>query len=103
MITGEHTRSLAELRDNPRETIDRLKHTGDAEILTVDGEAKAVLMSPETFDHLTRELFQGRDLLAIRKSMQQIEEGKTKLVHEAFAEIRAKLLAMKAASGVSSK
>lgn len=59
MLTDERTLSLADFRANTRETLKRLKTTGDVEILTDEGEAGGVVMSPETYDQLMRDWFSG--------------------------------------------
>ena len=46
MIATQHTQSLTDFRQNANQTLDRLGKTGEAEILTVNGEARAVLLSP---------------------------------------------------------
>jgi hypothetical protein len=46
MITARHTQTLSDFRDNADATIARLNQTGDAEIITVNGEACAVLLAP---------------------------------------------------------
>src|SRR5271156_6295529 len=97
MIASEHTQSLSEFRKKAAETIARLNRTGDAEILTVNGEARAVLMSPAVYDELAREAQLARDVAVIQRSLKEIKEGKGRPVKEVFADIRAELLAMKAA------
>ena len=97
MIASQHTQSLSDFRKKAAETLDRLNKTGDAEIITVNGEARAVLLSPAVYDEMARETELSRDVEAMRRAMQQIKEGKGRLASEVFAELRAELLAMKAA------
>jgi PHD/YefM family antitoxin component YafN of YafNO toxin-antitoxin module len=96
MISTEHTQSLSDFRRNAGETLDRLSKTGEAEILTVNGEARAVLLSPVAYDELARELLLARDAESIRISIQQLREGKGRKASEFFDELHARLLAMKA-------
>lgn len=98
MLTTEHTQSLSEFRKTAAATIERLNKTGDAEILTVNGEARAVLISPAVYDQLAREVEVARDVAAIRRAMKEFDEGKGRPADEFFSELRAKLLAMKAAA-----
>ena len=93
MLSMEHTQSLSDFRRQAGETLDRIKQTGEAEIITVNGEARAVLLSPAAYDAMARELLLARDIATIQRSLRQIAEGKTKHVKTAFAEIRAGLLA----------
>src|SRR5271155_3983059 len=95
MISTEHTQSLSDFRQNAGETLDRLNKTGEAEILVVNGEARAVLLSPAAYDAMAREVLLARDIAAIQLARQEFKEGKGKDVRTAFAEIRAELLALK--------
>jgi len=96
MIAAQHTQSLSDFRQKAAETLDRLNRTGEAEILTVNGEARAVLISPAVYDELAREAQLTRDVTVIRRAMKEIDEGKGVDVDTAFQSIRAELLAMKA-------
>jgi PHD/YefM family antitoxin component YafN of YafNO toxin-antitoxin module len=95
MIASEHTQSLSNFRKKAAETIDRLNKTGEAEILTVNGEARAVLLSPAVYDELARESQLARDVETIRRSRQQFKEGKSQEVNAFFTELRTELLATK--------
>lgn len=97
MIATQHTQSLTDFRQKAAETLDRLNKTGEAEILTVNGEARAVLLSPAVYDELAREAQLTRDVTVIRQAMKEIDEGKGVDVDTAFQSIRNELLAMKAA------
>lgn len=102
MLASDRTQSLSDFRKNAAATITRLNKTGDAEILTVNGEARAVLMSPAVYDELSRQLERTRDLATMRQSLQEVAQGKGREVNEAFTEIRANLLS-KVAGGRSAK
>jgi PHD/YefM family antitoxin component YafN of YafNO toxin-antitoxin module len=97
MIATEHTQSLSAFRKTAAETIARLNRTGDAEIITVNGEARAVLISPAVYDELAREAELSRDVAAIQRAMKELDEGKGVEAKVFFAELRSELLAMKAA------
>ncbi len=97
MISVQHTQSLTDFRQKATETLDRLNATGEAEILTVNGQARAVLLSPAVFDQLARDAQLTRDVAIIRKAIQQLDDGQGMAADEAMAPIRAKLLAMKQA------
>lgn len=97
MLSTEHTQSLSDFRQNAGETLDRLARTGEAEIITVNGQARAVLLAPTVYDELAREVELARDVAAIRKAMKEFDEGKGRPADEFFDEVRAKLLAMKVA------
>jgi len=97
MLSTQHTQSLTDFRQRATETLNRLNKTGEAEILTVNGEARAVLLSPKVYDELNREAQLNRDVTAIRRAMTQIEQGQGVSVDEVFKPMRKKLLAMKKA------
>jgi PHD/YefM family antitoxin component YafN of YafNO toxin-antitoxin module len=97
MVSTQRTQSLSDFRQKASETLDRLNKTGEAEILTVNGEARAVLLAPGAYDEMERELLLARDVAAIRQSEQEFAEGKGRPANEFFDELRARLLAMKAA------
>jgi PHD/YefM family antitoxin component YafN of YafNO toxin-antitoxin module len=92
-----HSQSLDDFREKADETLDRLNQTGEAEVLTVDGHPRAVLLSPDAYEELARESQQIHDASVIRQSIQDIRDGKGKDAELFFDELRAKLLAMKAA------
>src|SRR5690349_14617842 len=96
MIATQHTQSLTDFRQKATETLDRLNRTGEAEILTVNGEARAVLLAPAVYDALAREAQLTRDVGVMRKALQEIKEGKGLNIDTAFDSIRTELLAMKA-------
>ncbi len=89
------SQSLSEFRLKADETLDRINRTGEAELLTVDGEARAVLLSPQAFEALAREIELSRDVCSIRKSIAQINDGKFRDVDDALNSIRSELLDMK--------
>jgi PHD/YefM family antitoxin component YafN of YafNO toxin-antitoxin module len=97
MVSTRNTQSLTDFRQNATETLDRLNKTGEAEILTVNGQARAVLLSPAAYDQMEYKLQLAKDVEVMRKSMKEMDEGKGIELHEAFDQTRAKLLAVKAA------
>ena len=99
MISTQHTQSLTDFRQKATETLDRLNKTGEAEILTVNGEARAVLLSPAAYDDLAREAQLSRDVAAMRRAIQELDAGQGREAGTAFDGMRADLLAMKAAKG----
>ena len=63
---AEHTQSLAEFRDAATETLDRVNRTGEPEVITVDGEERAVLVSPSVYRDMVREVELAQDVGNIR-------------------------------------
>lgn len=97
MIATKHTQSLSDFRQKAGVTLDRLNRTGEAEILTVNGQARAVLLSPAVYDELAREAQVTRDVAVVRRAMKQIDDGGGMDVDEVFDSIRGELLAKKSA------
>ena len=95
--TTEHTQSLADFRATAAETLDRVNRTGEAEVITVDGKARGVLLSPAAYDELAREAELSRDVAVMRQALREHAEGKGRPAREFFDELEQKLLAMQAA------
>jgi len=99
MISTQHTQSLTDFRQKATQTLNRLNQTGEAEILTVNGEARAVLLSPAVYDELSREAQLTHDVAVIRRASQQIKNGEGRDAEEVFDELRAELVAKKRGRG----
>lgn len=97
MLSVEHTQSLTDFREKSTETLDRLHRTGEAEILTVDGQARAVILSPAAYDEMAREV----QAAAHRRALQQHAEGDSMELHAFMDSVRAQLLAMRTAQPTS--
>jgi len=93
MVASQRTQSLSAFQKSAAETIARRNETGDPGIITVDGEARAVLISPTVYEGLAKEAELSRDVAAIRQSIKELEEGKGRPAGEVFAELREELLA----------
>lgn len=52
MHHAQDTYSLTDFKQNAKEHLDRLRQSGRAEVLTVNGKAEAVVMTPEAYDRL---------------------------------------------------
>lgn len=53
MHHAQDTYSLTDFKQNAQRHLERLRRTGRPEILTVNGKAEAVVMTPEAYDRLT--------------------------------------------------
>lgn len=96
MIAAEHTQSLTTFRAKVAETLDRVNQTGEAEIITVNGEARGVILSPAVYDELAREAQITRDLAMMQKALQEHAAGKSRPARDFFDELHGKLLAINA-------
>jgi PHD/YefM family antitoxin component YafN of YafNO toxin-antitoxin module len=95
MVSTNNTQSLTDFRQKATQTLDRINRTGEAEIITVNGQARAVLLSPAAFDEMNREAISVQDAAAIVRSIKESSEGKGRDAAEFFDEVRARLIAMK--------
>ena len=95
MVATRHTQSLTDFRQRAAETLDRLNATGEAEVITVNGEARAVLLAPAAYDALAREAELTRDVAVIRRAMGEIDDGRGQEAGAFFDGLRSRLLAMK--------
>jgi PHD/YefM family antitoxin component YafN of YafNO toxin-antitoxin module len=101
MISTQHTQSLTDFRQKATQTLDRLNRTGEAEILTVNGEARAVLLAPAAYDELAREAQLSRDAAVMQRAIQQLKDGQGRPADNVFDSLRNELLAMKAKKGTA--
>ncbi len=90
MIATEHTQSLDQFGRTAAATVERVAQTGVAEVITVDGRPRAVLVSADAYDAMAREAQLSRDVAMMRQSMAEIAAGQG-------LDARQELLAMKAA------
>ena len=88
MITIGNIRSLTEFRKNAKEHLARLSETNQPEVLTVNGEAKGVVMSPESYDELLADAQYARNLRAVQRGLEAVKNGETIPAEEVFAEVR---------------
>lgn len=91
MIQTNDIQSLTNFRQKASEHLARLKETGRAEVLTVNGEAAGVVMSPQTYDKLMEELEMARSLAMLDRSEADIKAGRTRPMREALKEMIEKL------------
>jgi len=90
-IRTEDIQSVTVFGSNIREHLTRLKASGQAEVLTVNGQAEGVVMSPDTFQRLIDDAEYGRNIRLIRRSIQEFNDGQAIAADTVFAELHAKL------------
>lgn len=84
MIRTSDIRKLSDFRQNATAHLDRLAKEGTAEVLTVNGEAKGVVMAPATFDELAGKAALIDSLAMIDRGMQDVRAGKGEDFREAI-------------------
>lgn len=88
-LTETEVLTLREFQQNPEIHLSRLKETGRAEFLTVDGIPQGVLIGTNTYEEIMVSLDELATLKSIQRGLDELEAGKT---HSA-SEVHAKLLA----------
>jgi hypothetical protein len=96
MVRAETSQSLNDFRDNCVQTLDRLSRTGDAEVLTQDGEARAIVLSPKAFEALNAAAEFANRLATIQQAETEVTEDKGRPAQAFLDELRSKLLDKKA-------
>lgn len=91
MIQTRDIQKLSTFRQKASEHLARLKETGRAEVLTINGEAAGVVMSPQAYDKLMEEVEMARNLELIDRGMADVRAGRTRPIREAFKEMIEKL------------
>jgi prevent-host-death family protein len=90
--------SLTDFKQNTTEHLTRLRETGRPEILTVNGKAEAVVMSPAAYDRLVDLAL--ADLRAkIDAGLEDVKAGRVIDGEEAFRARRAKRAAAQRRAG----
>ncbi len=84
MFRSEDIRKLSDFRQNATAHLALLAESGGIEVLTINGEAKGVVMSPRTFDHLAEQAYQAEITAKIKRGMADIEAGRVQNAHEAM-------------------
>ena len=90
MIRTDNIRKLSDFRTDASGHLRRLEELGGVEILTVNGEAKGVVMSPKVFDELAEKAHQADITAAILRGMADARAGRTSDAHAAMDAIAEK-------------
>jgi PHD/YefM family antitoxin component YafN of YafNO toxin-antitoxin module len=92
MIDLENICSLSEFQRNTKEHLERLKETGEPEVLTVNGRAELVVQSAAAYQKLLDIADYADSVAILRKRIAAADAGeKGTPAEEVFAEIRREL------------
>ena len=91
MLRTEDIRKLSDFRQHATAHLDRLAETGTAEVLTVNGEAKGVVMAPATFDYMQKKIAWIEHLEKLDEGYAAALAGRGKPVKQAFEDIRKRI------------
>ena len=91
-ITREPTtRELSEFSQNAPAHLAELAESGRVQILTVNGEAKGVVMSPAAYDRMAEQVERAEITAALRRGFADIDAGRVKPAEQAIRDIALKL------------
>ena len=97
MIIAERTLTVSEFSKSANETVERLNKTNEPEFLTIDGEPRAVIISPALYDELKREMLLAQDVAVIKRSFEQIDRGEYMEANAFFDKMRQRLMDLQTA------
>ena len=83
--------TLSDFQVNPQVHIKRLKETGRAQVLTIDGKAEVVLVNADVYQELVDSAELLRALPILRVSLDEANRGEGTPAAEVLAEMRQKL------------
>src|SRR5688572_10077490 len=92
-MTVIHEPEIATLTDftsNATEAIERLKESGQPQVLTIDGRAEAVVLDVASYQRLLEVADRADAIEGIRRGLESMARGKGLSVEEAFAQLRAR-------------
>ncbi len=90
MINLRNIHPLTDFLRNTRAHVQRMKESGEPEVLTVNGRAELVVQDAESYQAMVDELERARFVEAIREGERDIQAGRTRPFEDVMAEIRAK-------------
>lgn len=90
MIQPPEVATLTDFTSHATEAIERLKETGQPQVLTVDGRPEAVVLDVESYQRLWELADRADAIEGIRRGLESMARGEGLSVDEAFARLRAK-------------
>lgn len=90
MIDLRDIHSLTDFQRNTKQYIQRTKETQQPLVLTVNGKAEVVVQDALAYQKLLARLEYAESVAAIRKGIEEFEQGKGKPAREALEELRTK-------------
>jgi prevent-host-death family protein len=90
MIDLREVRSVTEFQRNIKDYVGRLKENKTPLVLTVNGRAELVVQDAESYQLILERLERAETLAAIRRGMEQFDQGQGIPLDEAEAQLRKK-------------
>lgn len=91
MIRARNIRKLSDFRQNATAHLDRLAQTGAVEVLTVNGEAKGIVMAPHVFDEMADRIERLETAISVRRGLEDVAAGRTRPARQAIEGLAAEL------------
>jgi len=86
MLNSLHdVNSLSDFKRKTSKFLDRLKKTGEPVILTVNGKAELIVQDAASYQRLLESAEQIESLNFLRRSLEDIEAGRTRPMRKAIA------------------
>ena len=90
MVHMDDIYSLTDFQRHAKEHIERLKQTGQPEVLTVNGKAELVVQDAASYQKLLELLDQAEALEGIRQGLESMRRGEGRPAAEVWQRIRKK-------------
>jgi hypothetical protein len=87
LLTDIHP--VSDFTRNTKKYVQRLKKTGHAEVLTIDGEGEVVIQSTEAYQKLLDAVELAETLPILRKSLEEAKRGEGRPARKVLEEIAA--------------
>jgi predicted transcriptional regulator len=91
MIRTGDIRKLSDLWANAKAHLDRLAETGAIEVLTVNGEAKGVIMAPRVFDEMAARIEALEVTASVKRGLVDAAAGRTRPARGAIEKLSSEL------------
>lgn len=88
MIAATEVYSLTDFQRNARDHMERLRETGRAEILTVNGRAEVVVQSADAYQELLDMVERAESILGIHRGLLDVEEDRGGDLESVLARLR---------------
>jgi len=96
VIDPKTIRSLTEFQRSTKSALQRLRKTGQPEVLTVNGRAAVVVQDAAAYFRRIEALERGYEIEAVRVGIEQMDAGKGIPLEQVTARLRARFRAPKA-------
>src|ERR1041384_6102827 len=90
MIDIRDIHSLSEFQRNTKEFLSQMKQSKNPVVLTINGKAEVVVQDAESYQQMLDRLERAEAIAAIRRGMQDFENGDFQDAGEVFEELRQK-------------